>query len=250
MVHKRHLKHAPITEAIVDIRVKARPDLKVTSFGESRDMLAGGFPEMVEQRVFTTKVVVGQESGSQSTKLDLRGYIFRSENRLNVVQFRVDGFTFNRLKPYTSWESIWPQALELWRKYQDVALPVAITRMALRYINHIELPSGAFRLEHTLTCPPTVPKDLAATIARFTNRVTMHASNRRLAAHVAQAVEPKPDHGGATLILDIDAFRQAEVVLEETDVEARIEETFGELHDFKNEIFFASLSETMIEEFE
>ncbi|TDI43294.1 MAG: TIGR04255 family protein, partial [Acidobacteria bacterium] len=74
--------------------------------------------------------------------------------------------------------------------------------------------------------------------------------NRRLEAHIAQAVEPKPDHDGATLILDIDAFRQAEVLLEEDDVEARIEKTFAELHEFKNEIFFASLSETMIEGFE
>jgi len=50
--------------------------------------------------------------------------------------------------------------------------------------------------------------------------------------------------------LDIDAFRQAEVLLEEGDIEARIEETFAELHEFKNEIFFASLSEMMIEGFE
>ena len=250
MVGRKHLKKAPITEAIVDIRVKARPDLDVAIFSEPREMLAAGFPTKVEQRVFTTKVQFGPKSGSQSTEHDLRGYMFRSEDEFNVVQFRVDGFTFNRLKPYTSWKSVWPQALELWRKYQKMALPVAITRMALRYINHIALPARAFRLEDVLTCPPPVPKDLGATIARFTTRVTIQASSRRLEAHIAQAVEPKPDHDGATLILDIDAFRQAEVLLEEDDVEARIEETFAELHEFKNEIFFASLSETTIEGFE
>ena len=250
MVGRKDLSNAPITEAIVDIRVKARLDLDVAIFGEPREMLAAGFPTKVEQRVFTTKVQFGPESGSQSTEHDLRGYVFSSEDKLNVVQFRVDGFTFNRLKPYTSWKSVWPQALELWRRYQKMALPVAITRMALRYINHIALPSRTFGLEGVLTCPPPVPKTLGATIARFTTRVTIQASNGRLEAHVSQAIEPKPDRDGATLILDIDAYRQAELLLEEDDVEARIEETFAELHEFKNEIFFASLSETMIEGFE
>lgn len=250
MVGRKHLRNAPITEVIVDIRVKARPDLNVAIFGEPHEMSAVGFPEKVEQRVFTTMIQFGPKSGSQSTQHDLQGYMFRSEDGLNVVQFRVDGFTFNRLKPYTSWKLVWPQALALWRMYQNMALPVAVTRMALRYINHIALPSSSFGLEDVLTCPPPVPKDLGVTIARFTTRVTIQASNARLAAHVSQALEPKPDHDGATLILDIDAFRQSELLLEENDVEARIEETFGELHEFKNEIFFASLSETTIEGFE
>lgn len=245
-----HLKNAPITEAIVDIRVKARPDLNVVILDEPAEMLAAGFPEKAEQRVFTTTVHFGAKSGSQSTEHDLRGYMFRSEDTLNVVQFRVDGFTFSRLRPYTSWNSVWSQALDFWRKYQKIALPVAITRMALRYINHITLPSKPFELEEVLRCPPPVPKELGATIARFTTRVTIQATNARLAAHVSQAIEPKPDHDGTTLILDIDAFRQAELLLEEDDVEAQIEETFGELREFKNEIFFASLSETVIRGFE
>jgi len=111
---------------------------------------AGGSPHTAKFRPW--KLIV---SIRQSTEHDLRGYMFRSEDEFNVVQFRVDGFTFNRLKPYTSWKSVWPQALELWRKYQNMALPVAITRMALRYINHIELPSRAFRLDDVLTCPPS-----------------------------------------------------------------------------------------------
>jgi len=154
MVDRKHLRNAPITEAIVDIRVKARSDLDVAIFGEASEMLAARFPTKVEQRVFTTKVQFGGKSGIQSTEHDLRGYMFRSKDEFNVVQFRVDGFTFNRLKPYTSWKSVWPQALELWRKYQNMALPVAITRMALRYINHIALPSRALRLDDVLTCPP------------------------------------------------------------------------------------------------
>lgn len=234
----------------MDIRVKAHPDLAVAVFEEPPEMLAAGFPEKHEQRVFTTTVQFGPKSGSQSTEHDLRGYMFRSEDKLTIVQFKVDGFTFNRLRPYTSWNSVWPQALELWRKYREIALPVAITRMALRYINHITLPSKPFELEEILTCPPPVPKQLGAAIARFTTRVTIQAPSGRLAAHILQAIEPKPDHEGVTLILDIDAFRQAELLLEEDDLEARIEETFGELREFKNEIFFASLSETVIRGFE
>ncbi len=41
----------------------------------------------------------------------------KTPDRLNVAQFRRDGFTFNRLRPYTKWEEIRPEALRLWQLY-------------------------------------------------------------------------------------------------------------------------------------
>ena len=63
----------------------------------------------------------------------------RSQDDLTVAQFRADGFTMNRLKPYTGWAMLLPQVLDLWDAYVTVAQPAHVARVALRYINRLDL---------------------------------------------------------------------------------------------------------------
>jgi uncharacterized protein (TIGR04255 family) len=74
--------------------------------------------------------------------LGFQGYFWKTSDEKTIVQFRVDGFTFNRLRPYTSWTELFPQALDLWHLYSRVSRPEVITRLAVRYINRIPLPAG------------------------------------------------------------------------------------------------------------
>ena len=45
-----------------------------------------------------------------------------------LVDFRADGFTYNRLQPYTSWDAVLPEALGLWELFVQTVVPVSITR--------------------------------------------------------------------------------------------------------------------------
>ena len=74
------------------------------------------------------------------------------------MQFRINGFTFNRLKPYTSWGDILPQVKDLWSLYIDIASPESITRIAVRYINNIEIPKpDNIVFSDYLKVPPKIP---------------------------------------------------------------------------------------------
>jgi uncharacterized protein (TIGR04255 family) len=42
------------------------------------------------------------------------GYAFTSQAGVEIVQVRIDGFTFSRLHPYTSWDSFSAEARQLW----------------------------------------------------------------------------------------------------------------------------------------
>ena len=72
---------------------------------------------------------------SQSSAGGPDGYLFTSVDGRQVVQARLDGFTFSRLKPYDKWESLRDEARELWQHYVQIASPETVTRVALRYIN-------------------------------------------------------------------------------------------------------------------
>ncbi len=243
----RHLRNAPITEAIFDFRVKARAGFRGEEFAPLRSQLALRFPKMEDRRGLQTTfaVVEGKSLPPVVQDLGMQGYFFKSEDDKTIAQFRVDGFTFNRLHPYTSWQELFPSVIELWRLYSATARPEVITRLAVRYINRIPFPPGPVNLETYLRTAPVIPPELPQHLSGFLTRVTIHDPDVNIAAHVAQALEAGAS-GQPAVIFDIDAFKQGEFA---TDDPA-IEETFNRLRDFKNLIFFNSLTEETLRQFE
>ena len=244
----RHLRNAPITEALIDFRVKARAGFRVEEFESLKELLSDRFPETGQERDLqvTLKVIRGQPQPPVTQDPGLRGYLFRTSDRKTIVQFRVDGFTFNRLRPYTRWEDIFPQALELWDLYCSIAKPEVATRLAVRYINRIELPTGPVSMEKFLRAAPGIPPELPQTISSFLTRVTIHDSETAIAAHVAQALEAGAAGKPVAVILDIDAFMQREFAVDDP----AIKQTLIQLREFKNRIFFNSLTEEALRRFE
>lgn len=248
MARPRHLARAPITEAIVDFRVKARPGFDPTVFGTLKESLAGRFPQVAEQRTLQAVLHVGARTGPAPEMKDvgLHGLLFKSADGLDIAQFRVDGFTFNRLKPYTSWTQIFPLAMQLWNSYTSVAGPEMVTRLALRYLNRISLPSTLADFAQVMVAPPPVPEALPQSVSGFLTRVTIHDVDADIAAHVSQALEQGGPDAGSSLILDIDAYRMQDI-----DVHSeQVAPTFEALRDFKNRVFFESVTEQTLKEFE
>ena len=244
----RHLQNAPITEAIIDFRVKARPDLRAEDFAGMKDQLSNRLPKLEEMRGLqaTFQVLKGKGQPPVVQDLGLQGYFFKSQDEKVIAQFRIDGFTLNRLRPYTSWEDIFPQAMELWRLYLRVAKPIAVIRPAVRYINHIPLPSGTEKFENYLRAAPAIPPELPQYVSSFLTRVTIHNPEDHVAAHVTQALQPTTDVQRLTVILDIDAYKEAELSVEDP----AIERIFMQLRAFKNMIFFNSLTDQALRQFE
>ncbi len=248
----RHLSKAPITEAIVDIRVKAHPEFDAQILEQLKDRLAKRFPQVSKQQGIETSCTIDGERGAiPSTRdLGLRGYFYTSEDGLDIAQFRVDGFTYNRLKPYTSWAQIFPQAMDLWKLYATTAKPTHVTRLALRYLNQITVPNGVDALEQIVTAPLPLPPEMPSLLSRFFTRVTVHDQDTELAAHVSQAFEPNKGEEPGTLILDIDVFHQRDYDVGSTTTYDTISKIFSSIHEMKNKIFFQSLTEETIARYE
>jgi len=244
----RHLKNAPITEAIIDLRVKARPDLRAEELAAVKNQVSTRLPKVEEMRGLqaTFQVLKGEGQPPVVQDLGLQGYLFKSQDEKIIAQFRIDGFTLNRLRPYTSWEDIFPQAMELWRLYLEVAKPLAVTRLALRYINHVPLPAGVEKFENYLRAAPVIPSELPQYVSSFLTRVTIHDPEASVSAHVTQALQPTTDTHRLTVILDIDAYKEPDLSPEDP----AIERTFSQLRASKNLIFFNSLTDETLRQFE
>jgi len=250
MAKQRHLRNAPITEAIIDIRVKLPDSFEVTQFVPIKDKIKNKYPILDQQHAYQARQEFkkGKPVHFPFEDLGVKGYFFKTDDKIKIVQFRLDGFTFNHLKPYTCWKDVFEEAMGLWKLFKDTASPELITRLAVRYINHISLPLPNINLNDYLTVPPVVPEGLPQAVLSFLNKtVIMDSNNNRITANITQASDDKwSDKENLSVILDIDAYKHVNFGPEKEG----ICDIFESLRQMKNNIFFEYLTEKAVEIFE
>ena len=248
MARVRHLENAPITEAVVDFRVSLPGDFRVDRLREARERLARDYPQAEERKGVETHLEFagGQPKETRTRDLGFQGIWLKTEDQKTVAQFRVDGFTFNRLKPYTRWEQIFPEALRLWNVYVELAQPQSVTRVALRYINHMNLPSPGVKLDDYIVTSPRLPPSVPQILSSFVTRVVLEYPERKMKANVVQTLEIGVKTSAPSLLFDIDVYRSGDLEVSPT----ALKPIFDDLRHYKNEIFFGSLTDRFVEAFE
>jgi len=238
------LPNAPITEALVDIRCKLPKGFNVDQFKSLGLRIKGDYPKEKTMRFFETRIDLKDYEKSVTMGDKINGYRYESSSGTKIVQLREDGFTFNRLKPYEKWEEVKNEALRLWNYYKELVKPEFIKRIELRYINNLNIPMPINDFRDYLTCPPEVPEGLPQGISSFFYRVVIPAPDTRITAIITQALESKVDFKDhLPIILDIDVYKITPDGFLEEDVLAILEK----LRNFKNQIFFNSITPKLLE---
>jgi uncharacterized protein (TIGR04255 family) len=68
------------------------------------------------------------------------GWRYERDDGSAVVQLRRNGLTYSILKKYPGWSVLREAARDVWREFLAVSGPVNINRLAVRYINAINIP--------------------------------------------------------------------------------------------------------------
>jgi uncharacterized protein (TIGR04255 family) len=238
---REHLQNAPIAEAVIDFRVLRQEQVSSETFANLGSLIGKQYEQKTLLQSFMARFGVdnGRVLDPLQVKLDL-GWRYQAANE--VAQFRVDGFTFSRIEQYTTWSEVFDEAFRLWGVYVDAAKPRQVSRVAVRYINRMQLPAVKDLREY-LEAPPHLPAPIPQAIREFLTRVYVADEARNASAVIVQALEPPMDSSHISLLLDIDAFR--DVTLAHND--PAIPAIFGELRQLKNDIFFASITEKTAE---
>lgn len=240
-----HLTRAPITEAVLDVRVRARPGVTASDFRPVHDLIAAEYPKIEERRQVTALLALIDPNKGQplTTSSSIDGYFFRSEDGFDVAQFRTDGFSINRLRPYQGWDHFFPKFQRLWPLYVSIAKPLAATRVASRCINHI--PGGRQGvLEDYFSKPPGIPSGIPGRLKSFrTNLSISDDGDPPHSVNLSQALQLAPDGRSVQFLLDVDAFTVGE--FEPSIVVSLLDP----LHELRNTAFFQSLTPQQIDKF-
>ncbi len=239
MTPRPHLARAPIREAVLDIRAQVvgeDAEDRIRQFGSS---LADRYPKCEPIHLFHGQVrfdqggIAGQEQGTVR-----QGYRLTSRDQKEVVQVRRDGFTFSRLRPYESWDSMVAKAWPVWERFVQRLRPRGASRVATRFINVLPVEPGQ-SLDRLLVAPPSVPDSLPSPIGAFLFRYVTEPTDD-ITSIVSLATER--ESGSLALVLDIDCFAQRDFSVTANGMND-IRQMLVRLRESKNTVFFATITE-------
>ena len=235
---------APIAEAIFDIRVRLPDNIDIEVLEGIHKEVIDRFPAKEQKYAIQTELKVPSQDelasgGVQSlTKTDSLGFMFKSDLSKKIFQSRLDGFTFNKLKPYENWEVFFAEAKELWAIYKKHAQPVDITRIALRYVNKIHLPLPIETFDDYVCIAPKLPEAVPQGLSGFFTQYSVPNDDIGAMDDITQTMEPPTNDNTLPYILDIDVSKQSNF----SDEDPSFWDNFNELRNYKNQIFFNCLT--------
>lgn len=245
MASEIYLSKAPIVEGLIDIRVKPAERFKPENFLALTDLIKEEYPAHKEALKYHASFQFKPgETPEQSVTSQKVGYRFDSVDGRYVLQVQHGGFTLSRLNPYETWEIFLAEAKRLWAFYVDVAKPEAITRVATRYINRIELNAEGLDFDDYLVAPPGIPKSLPQVVSQFLARVVVIDKDSGASIVLTQALEPvNLANKTIPVIIDIDVFKEVAFAVDSEDYWQLLDQ----LRHLKNKAFFGSITDKTLE---
>ncbi|OLE56380.1 MAG: TIGR04255 family protein [Cyanobacteria bacterium 13_1_40CM_2_61_4] len=235
---QRHYSRAPLTEALIDIRVELPGEVTLGNLSKVHVGQEKDYPRREETIIVHGKMSVGAEVGASATQT-ANGYRFVSKDERQIFQARLNGFTFNRLAPYERWESFRDEARRLWSIYRSIAAPKNITRIAVRYINRLDLPLPLKDFKDYLRTVPEISPKMKQGLSGYFMQLQIPQEDLGAMLILNQTPIPPPAPNVVSVVLDIDLFCEGNVPSEEQQIWDR----FEQLRMRKNEIFEACITD-------
>ena len=239
MGQQQHYEQAPIAEAIIDLRVGFTAPLEVAHLDAAFSNERERYPACKRLQQGLGQFEFGPRVSSSAATEEI-GLAFISADEKQVVQFRRNGYTFSRLKPYESWQPFSNEARRVWEVYRRELSPGSIDRLAVRYINRIQLPRSIDDLSVWLKSYPEIAAGVSKSVSGFFMHVTIPQLDLNGALNLIETLdEGSSEKVGVAVILDVDLFRTVDVPQDEES----IWDYFEQLHVRKNDVFEACITD-------
>jgi uncharacterized protein (TIGR04255 family) len=245
------LRNPPIVEAVLDIECDFQPGQQFPDLEQgAKDRFLDRYPELRPQFLTEHKIEAkpGKEPAVSLQRHAVQAFQFLQEDKKQLVQVRANGFSFNRLAPYTSLDDYLPEIERCWSLYTELAKPVQIRLIRLHYINRILLQSSGsdIELDDFFKVAPRLPDEENLRFTGFLNHYTAVEENSGYQINIVLTSQPRE---GSILPVIFDNT-VASTESGEPDNWVKILATIQSLRDLKNRIFRRTLTERCLELFQ
>jgi uncharacterized protein (TIGR04255 family) len=246
MTERTHYSRAPITEAIIDLRVAQPQEFTIENLALIQDAVVDRYPR--QENMYTGQVNIQVWEPGQGEILHQQlGFRFIDKAEQHIFQARLDGFAFSVLAPYDRWETFRDEARHLWDVYRTATKAESITRVAVRYINRIDVPlatTPVVRIEDYLRTYPELPSDWPyQDLQSYFMQFQIPQEDLGCMLVINQATAPPPNAETTSILLDFDLFRTDYEKPWKADDDTAVWTFLERLHDRKNEYFEKSITD-------
>lgn len=234
-------RKAPITEALIDIRVEMLSETTLSTLLEIYSQIQEEYPIREEMFAVKGKLEFGS-SISTTTSQTAIGYRFISTDGQQILQARLDGFTFSRIAPYEAWDLFRDEAYRLWHLYKTITNFNLVKRVAIRYVNRLDLPHNQsyFDFKDYLRTVPEVSTDLPQGLSGYFMQLQIPQDDLGGILVLNQALVPPEQLNTVSVLLDIDVYCLVDFSKDNDDACWNLLE---KLRQRKNEIFEACITD-------
>lgn len=240
---KRRYKKSPITETVIDIRLNPVPGRTLDALSPIHEQIAYDYPNVQEMFKIMGQFRPNQAPTQKQIQIGVR---FDSVDRRYVFQAGTEGFTVSRLAPYDHWEPFEKEARRLWAIYRQFADPIHAIRVAVRYINRIDISSPPVELKDYLRTYPEISPDMPQMMSGMAMQILIPQKDG-IVLSLIQAMVPPPKPGLASIILDLDIFKES---LTEFNSEETIWKVLNDFRDIADHTFESCITDKARELFE
>lgn len=234
----------PIIEAVMDIRIQPRDDFNVEDLRALAAQVPTAFSKINDQLSITAAITIGSPANRSITP-EKSGFQFVAEERRRLFQAQKDGWSFNKLAPYEGWDDFCAEGRGLWTTYRALAQPKDITRVAVRYVNCLDLPQPFDDFKQYILTVPDVAPQLPQALSNFFMQVHIPRPDITSLVVLNVGMVPPTTQDVCSVLLDIDVFRDFSVPQHDEE----IWEFFSVLRKAKNDAFEACITDAMRERF-
>lgn len=185
------LPNPPIVEMVLDVDCDLPPGFDLLALESPVKEALQKYPKVQPQYLFQQQLQLKFDNSPPEAPVVRQGLgalQFVHEDEKQLVQLRTQGYSFNRLAPYSSLDDYLPEIEAAWKVFIQLANPLQIRAVRLRYINRILLPSTAegVSLKAFFKMDPLPDVDKL----RFEGFLTQYA-----------AIEPETSHRAQTMLV-------------------------------------------------
>lgn len=233
---------APIVEAVIDVRFADA--LTEQELASVRDALTQYYPTMSAAQRKEISIEIETESVQVGSAETFRG---EGEDNTELLLLRPEGIATSQLAPYRSWEDFYGRFQRDLLTLMGVVGFRALSRMAVRNINRIDIAPGAdglLRYEDYLAVRPQIPSELDP-LNEFQMALVRPVPEVGGTARIGVGNHPPAVAGRGSFVVDVDLWRDQSLP-ESTE---ELADLFERFRITKNALYRACLTEHALAEF-
>jgi uncharacterized protein (TIGR04255 family) len=246
-----HLSKAPIKEAVFEIVFSNDTKISWETLTLFTEAFKQKFPTLNKTERIVENKYTFQDVKAEASSAENIGVIYFNDEKTRWVQARLNAITvIYTNKTYTDWDSFKKEALDYVEFYGDFIELKNIQRISLRFVNEIDIPMDCKSLDEVTNFLPVIPPKIDGTLGSSFLNILLNSPKYEANASIRELFAINAETNTQSLILDIDVIKIfPDDKLLPFKKTKDLENRFDALREYKNEIFFNSITSATLERY-